>query len=123
MMFRFNHYNINVLDLEKSINFYKNALGLNIIREKNAQDGSYKIVYLGDGKSDFSLELTWLKDRKEKYDLGDEEFHLALTAEDFNAAYEKHKAMNVIIFENPKMGIYFIGDPDGYWIEIIPPKK
>ena len=71
----------------------------------------------------FSLELTWLKDRKEKYDLGDEEFHLALTAEDFNAAYEKHKAMNVIIFENPKMGIYFIGDPDGYWIEIIPPKK
>ncbi|QNM15199.1 VOC family protein [Fusobacterium hominis] len=122
-MFRFNHYNINVLDLEKSINFYKNALGLNIIREKNAQDGSYKIVYLGDGKSDFSLELTWLKDRKEKYDLGDEEFHLALTAEDFNAAYEKHKAMNVIIFENPKMGIYFIGDPDGYWIEIIPPKK
>lgn len=122
-MFRFNHYNINVLDLEKSINFYKNALGLNIIREKNAQDESYKIVYLGDGKSDFSLELTWLKDRKEKYDLGDEEFHLALTAEDFNAAYEKHKAMNVIIFENPKMGIYFIGDPDGYWIEIIPPKK
>lgn len=122
-MFRFNHYNINVLDLEKSINFYKNALGLNIIREKNAQDGSYKIVYLGDGKSDFSLELTWLKDRKEKYDLGDEEFHLALTAEDFNAAYEKHKAMNIIIFENPKMGIYFIGDPDGYWIEIIPPKK
>ncbi len=122
-MFRFNHYNINVLDLEKSINFYKNALGLNVIREKNAQDGSYKIVYLGDGKSDFSLELTWLKDRKEKYDLGDEEFHLALTAEDFNAAYEKHKAMNVIIFENPKMGIYFIGDPDGYWIEIIPPKK
>lgn len=122
-MFRFNHYNINVLDLEKSINFYKNALGLNVIREKNAQDGSYKIVYLGDGKSDFSLELTWLKDRKEKYDLGDEEFHLALTAEDFNAAYEKHKAMNVIIFENSKMGIYFIGDPDGYWIEIIPPKK
>ena len=122
-MFKFNHYNINVFDLEKSISFYKAALGLDIIREKNAQDGSYKIVYLGDGKSDFSLELTWLRDRKEKYDLGDEEFHLALTAEDFNEAYEKHKAMNVIIFENPKMGIYFIGDPDGYWIEIIPPKK
>ena len=119
-MFRFNHYNINVLDLEKSINFYKNALGLNVIREKNAQDGSYKIVYLGDGKSDFSLELTWLKDRKEKYDLGDEEFHLALTAEDFNAAYEKHKAMGCIAYENPSMGIYFITDPDGYWIEIVP---
>lgn len=122
-MFKFNHYNINVLNLEKSIEFYEKALGLKKIREKIAKDGSYKIVYLGDGKSDFSLELTWLRDRTEKYDLGDEEFHLALTADDFDAAYAKHKEMGVIIYENPQMGIYFIGDPDGYWIEIIPPKK
>ena len=122
-MFKFNHYNINVLNLEKSMEFYEKALGLKKIREKIAKDGSYKIVYLGDGKSDFSLELTWLRDRTEKYDLGDEEFHLALTADDFDAAYAKHKEMGVIIYENPQMGIYFIGDPDGYWIEIIPPKK
>ncbi len=122
-MFKFNHYNINVLDLEKSIKFYKDALGLSIQRTKDAKDGSYKIVYLGDGQSDFSLELTWLRDREEKYDLGDEEFHLALTAEDYDKAYAMHKAMGVIIYENPAMGIYFIGDPDGYWIEIIPPKK
>lgn len=122
-MFKFNHYNINVLNLEKSIEFYKKALGLEKVREKFSKDGSYKIVYLGDGKSDFSLELTWLRDRKEKYNLGDEEFHLALTADDFEKAYELHKNMGVIIFENPQMGIYFIGDPDGYWIEIIPPKK
>lgn len=122
-MFKFNHYNINVLNLEKSMEFYEKALGLKKIREKIAKDGSYKIVYLGDGKSDFSLELTWLRDRTEKYDLGDEEFHLALTADDFDAAYAKHKEMGVIIYENPQMGIYFIGDPDGYWVEIIPPKK
>lgn len=121
-MFKFNHFNFNVLDLEKSLKFYKEALGLEEVRRKEAEDGSYKLVYLGDGEGHFSLELTWLKDREEKYDLGDEEFHLALTTENFDEAYQKHKEMGVIIYENPAMGIYFIGDPDGYWIEIVPAK-
>lgn len=122
-MFKFNHFNFNVLDLDKSIKFYQEALGLTEVRRKEATDGSYKLVYLGDGEGDFSLELTWLKDRKEKYDLGDEEFHLALTTENYKEAYKKHKEMGVIIYENPAMGIYFIGDPDGYWIEIVPAKR
>lgn len=121
-MFKFNHFNFNVLDLEKSLKFYKEALGLGEVRRKEAEDGSYKLVYLGDGEGHFSLELTWLRDREEKYDLGDEEFHLALTTENFDEAYQKHKEMGVIIYENPAMGIYFIGDPDGYWIEIVPAK-
>lgn len=121
-MFKFNHFNFNVLDLEKSLKFYKEALGLEEVRRKEAEDGSYKLVYLGDGEGHFSLELTWLRDREEKYDLGDEEFHLALTTENFDKAYQKHKEMGVIIYENPAMGIYFIGDPDGYWIEIVPAK-
>lgn len=122
-MFKFNHFNFNVLDLDKSIKFYEEALGLKEVRRKEATDGSYKLVYLGDGEGHFSLELTWLKDREEKYDLGDEEFHLALTTENYEEAYKKHKEMGVIIYENPAMGIYFIGDPDGYWIEIVPAKK
>lgn len=121
-MFKFNHFNFNVLDLEKSLKFYKEVLGLEEVRRKEAEDGSYKLVYLGDGEGHFSLELTWLRDREEKYDLGDEEFHLALTTENFDEAYQKHKEMGVIIYENPAMGIYFIGDPDGYWIEIVPAK-
>ncbi|WP_294658321.1 VOC family protein [uncultured Fusobacterium sp.] len=121
-MFKFNHFNFNVLDLEKSLKFYKEALGLEEVKRKEAEDGSYKLVYLGDGEGHFSLELTWLRDREEKYDLGDEEFHLALTTENFDEAYQKHKEMGVIIYENPAMGIYFIGDPDGYWIEIVPAK-
>lgn len=122
-MFRFNHFNINVLSLQRSMAFYKDALGLKSCREINAEDGSFKIVYLSDGKSDFVLELTWLRDRKEPYDLGDEEFHLAFTAEDFDAAHAKHDAMGAICFENEAMGIYFIQDPDGYWLEILPPKR
>lgn len=122
-MFKFNHFNINVLHLQRSLAFYKDALGLTPNREINAEDGAFKIVYLTDGKSDFVLELTWLRDRTEPYNLGDEEFHLAFTAEDFDAAHAKHEAMGAICFENEAMGIYFIQDPDGYWLEILPPHR
>ena len=122
-MLRFNHFNFNVLDLDRSLAFYKQALGLTPVREKEAADQSFKLVYLADAaNSPFQLELTWLRDRTEPYNLGECEFHLAFTADDFQATYEKHKAMGCICFENPAMGIYFISDPDGYWIEIVPAK-
>ena len=119
-MFCFNHFNFNVLDMERSLRFYDEALGLKAVREKEAADGSFRLVFLGDGVSDFSLELTWLRDRTEPYDLGEGEYHLAFQAEDYDAAHEKHEKMGCICFENPGMGIYFIEDPDGYWIEIVP---
>ena len=122
-MLRFNHFNFNVLDLSRSLAFYRDALGLQVVREKEAGDGSFRLVYLGDGESGFSLELTWLRDRTEPYDLGDEEFHLAFAANDFEAVHARHRDMGCICFENPDMGIYFIQDPDGYWIEIVPEKK
>ena len=121
-MFRFNHFNFNVLDLERSLAFYDQALVLKPVREKTAADGSFKLVYLGDGESDFTLVLTWLKDREAPYDLGEDEFHLAFTVADMAAAHAKHEALGCICFENPAMGIYFIEDPDGYWLEIIPQK-
>lgn len=122
-MFKFNHFNFNVLDLDRSLKFYKDALGLEPVREKDAADGSYKIIFLGDGATAFRLELTWLRDHTEPYDLGELEFHLAFTVEDYAGAFEKHKAMGCVCFENPAMGIYFIEDPDGYWIEIVPEKR
>lgn len=122
-MIKFNHFNFNVLDLEKSIQFYKDALDLDIVREKTASDDSFKLVYLGDGTSDFSLELTWLRDRKEPYNLGECEFHLAFVTDDFDNLHNKHKEQGVICYENPGMGIYFISDPDGYWIEIVPKRS
>ena len=119
-MFTFNHVNFNVLDLERSLDFYRDALGLTPVREKEAKDGSFRLVYLGDGVSPFTLELTWLRDRTEPYDLGEGEFHLAFAVPDLDAAHKKHRDMGCICFENPAMGIYFIEDPDGYWLEIIP---
>lgn len=122
MKFTFDHNNINVLDLEKSIDFYKEALGFEVMRTKEASDGSFILKFLGDGFTSHSLELTWLKDRTEAYNLGENEFHLAVRVDDFDAAYEHHKKMGCICYENKAMGIYFIIDPDGYWTEILPKK-
>ena len=112
-MIRFAHENFNVLDLDRSLNFYRDALGLAPTREINAKDGSFRLVYLGDGVTGFELELTWLKDRTEAYDLGEGEFHLAFVTDEFAVWHTKHREMGCICFENPAMGIYFIEDPDG----------
>ena len=123
-MIAFNHFNFNVLDMEKSLKFYNDALGLTVKSEKNDEkNGSYRIVYLTDGVTDFRLELTWLKDRTEPYDLGDEEFHVALVTDEYDEWHKKHEKMGCICFENEKMGIYFINDPDDYWLEIVPERR
>ena len=119
-MFSFNHFNFNVFDLERSLAFYDEAFGLKPVREMNADDGSFKLVFLGDGRTGFTLELTYLKDRTEPYDLGEQEYHLAFMADDMEKAHALHEKMGCICFENPKMGIYFVKDPDGYWVEVIP---
>ena len=120
-MTKFYHFNFNVVDLTRSLAFYKQALGLEPVQEKNAEDGSFRLVYLGQEESDFQLELTWLRDRGDKpYDLGECEFHLAFLTDEYDALHRRHQEMGCICFENPAMGIYFIQDPDGYWIEIVP---
>jgi lactoylglutathione lyase len=123
MKFRFDHNNINVKDLAKSLNFYRDALGLVETRKMEASDKSFVLVFLGDSKTSHKLELTWLRDRAESYNLGDNEFHLAFVADDFAAAFAHHKEMGCVCYENPAMGIYFIEDPDGYWLEILPERK
>ncbi len=123
MEFKFIHTNYNVKDLDKSMAFYEEALGLKETRRIAPEDGSFVIVYLGDGKTPFELELTCLRDWDRPYNLGDNEFHLAFRVDDYEAAYQKHKQMGCICYENPAMGIYFINDPDGYWLEVVPTRK
>lgn len=123
MHFTFAHNNINVFDLGKSVEFYKAALGLTEVRRREAPDGSFILVFLADGRTTHRLELTWLRDRKEPYNLGDNEIHLAFSVDDYAAALARHKEMGIVCFENPAMGIYFIEDPDGYWVEIVPEKR
>ena len=120
MKFKMYHENYNVLNLDKSLEFYEKALGLKPVRRIEAEDGSYIIVFIGNDTTDFQLELTWIRDREEPYNLGDEEFHLAFYADDYEAAHKLHEEMDCICFENEEMGLYFIQDPDGYWLEIVP---
>lgn len=120
MNFKMIHENYNVKDLDASLAFYDQALGLKEVRRKTAQDGSYIIVYLANSASDFELELTWLRDHPQPYQLGECEFHLAFRTDDMQAAHDLHERMGCICYENPDMGIYFITDPDGYWLEIVP---
>ena len=123
MKFRMIHENFNVSDLGVSLAFYEKALGLREIRRKTAEDGSFIIVYLGNDETDFELELTWLEEHPQKYDLGEEEFHLAFRTDDYEAAHKLHEEMGCICFENHAMGLYFIKDPDGYWLEVLPPRE
>lgn len=120
MSFKMIHENYNVSDLDTSIAFYREALDLH--EDKRINGDGFIIVYLTNDTSDFELELTWLREHPQKYDLGECEFHLAFMTDDFDAAHKKHEEMGCICFENPEMGIYFISDPDGYWLEIVPQK-
>lgn len=122
---RFDHFNIDVQDLERSIAFYDKALGLKEVRRKVADDGSYTIVFLGDGVTGFTLELTWLCDHADRpFELGENESHLCVRVEgDYEELREYYRAMGCLCYENHKMGLYFINDPDDYWIEVLPMKR
>ncbi|MDR3132751.1 MAG: VOC family protein [Prevotellaceae bacterium] len=121
---KFDHFNFNVFDLGKSMAFYKKALGFTECHRITADDGSFIIVYLTDNSNPhFLLELTWMRDRKEPYNLGDDEFHLCVRVEgDYDEVRKYHKEMGCVCYENHAMGLYFISDPDNYWIEILPCK-
>ena len=123
MKFKMYHENYNVLDLKRSMEFYEKALGLTEVRRIEPEDGSFIIVYLGNDTTDFMLELTWLRDRTEPYNLGDMEFHLAFETDDYEAALALHKEMDCVCYINEAMGIYFIQDPDGYWLEVVPKRS
>lgn len=120
MNFTYVHTNLNVRDLAASIRFYEEALGLKVEQRKPSSDGSFELAFLADGRSGCQIELTWLKDHPQAYDLGENEHHICFRTDDFDAAHSKHAAMGCICYENTAMGLYFISDPDGYWVEIVP---
>ena len=120
MGFRFLHTNLNVLNLEKSLDFYHKALGLSEVRRKQSEDGSFTLVFLTDEEGRYQLELTWLTERTEPYDLSNNEIHVAFETDDGKAAHRLHSELGCVCLENKTLGVYFIEDPDGYWTEIIP---
>lgn len=119
MFFKFDHNNLYVFDLERSVKFYEEVLGLSEITR--LETPSYVFVYMGDAyRSEHVLELQWVKNRRTPYKMGDGDIHLAFTTDDFKASYAKHKEMGCLYEKKyTPYGIYWIKDPDGYLIEIL----
>lgn len=123
MNFHFAHNCLYVFDLQRSLDFYKNALGLEPVRQMHPSDQNVTLVFLSDGSSDHELELAYRSDRKTPYDPGDSHFHTAFTTKDMTAARARHTAMGCIIRDPETEPVYFIADPDGYEIEISPAEE
>lgn len=120
MQARFIHRCTHVLDLEATIAFYEEALGFHVVRQMGPDDGSWTNTFMENDAAPFQLELTWNRGRTEPYDNGGRDTHIAFAVDDFEAFHALHQKMGCIEKENPAMGLYFITDPDGQRIEILP---
>jgi lactoylglutathione lyase len=124
MKFKMAHYNLNVKDLDASLKFYKETFNMREVRRSEPEDGSFKIVFLEDEfGTDFQLELTWLRDHPQAYDLGEEEYHLAFYVDDYDKLRAEHKEKGLMPYDTEGKPYHFILDPDGYWLEFFPFKK
>ena len=102
---RFDHFNIDVTNLEQSIRFYETALGLHEANRKVATDGSFILVYMADEHSNFLLELTWLRDHPQPYELGENESHLCLRVEgDYDEVRKFIKKWDVYVMKIQRWG-------------------
>ena len=117
------HHCIHVLDLERSLTFYRKALGFEIIRTLEGDDGSWSYTFIGNDTTPFELELSWERDRTEPYANAARDMHLGCEVDDLAAARALHEEMGCIVGELGTKGIYFIADPDGCWIEILPANR
>ena len=116
----FIHRCTHVLDKKATIAFYEEALGFHVVREFGPEDGSWTNTYMANDQTPFELEFTWNNGRTEAYENGGKDEHIAFRVDDFEAYHVLHERMGCIVRENPRMGLYFIADPDGQWIEILP---
>lgn len=118
------HTCIRVMDLEKSLKFYKEALGLVETRRKDFPENKFSLVYLAPAEGQYELELTYNYDQKEPYEIGNGYSHIAVEVENLEAEREKHIALGYEV--TPLKGLpgetphyYFVTDPDGYKVEVI----
>lgn len=118
-MVTMNHVCVHVLDLSRSLDFYQEALGLTVQRRLSMPERGWELVFLGDGVTDYQLELCQETGRTAPFALGDDTPHVALTAQDFDALKARHRELGLVFDELPN-GIYFIRDPDGHILEILP---
>ncbi|MBC7001755.1 lactoylglutathione lyase [Photobacterium sp. BZF1] len=125
---KFLHTMIRVSDLDKSIEFYTNVLGMQVLDRFENTEYRYSLVFVGYDKNGPTIELTYNWDT-DSYDLGNGFGHLALGVDDIYQTCDQIKAVggNVTREPGPMLGgtthIAFVKDPDGYAIELIQTSK
>lgn len=124
MNYKMLHTCIRVMDLEKSLKFYKDALGLVEQKRKDFPEHKFTLVYLSDESGNYELELTYNYNPEKPYELGNGFSHIAVAVDDLEGSREKHKEMGYKVTK--LMGLpdsppkyYFVTDPDGYEVEVI----
>lgn len=118
------HTCIRVMDLEKSLKFYKEALGLVETRRKDFPEHKFTLVYLSNEIGGYEIELTYNYNPEKPYELGNGFSHIAIGADDLEAERAKHEALGYEVtplkgLPGQKPEYYFVTDPDGYKVEVI----
>lgn len=124
MKYKLVHACIRVVNLERSMKFYEEALGLQEISRREFPEYKFSLVYLSDEDKNFEIELTYNYDQEKPYELGNGFSHFALTVEGLEESHKKHKEMGYEVTDlkglpGSKPMYYFVSDPDGYKIEVI----
>jgi lactoylglutathione lyase len=121
MFFRLEHNCIHVTDMQRTLDFYEKALNLRELRRKSSPE--MDLVFIGNDESSQQVEVIREAGRTKPYDHGENPVHFALRTDDIEAARSRHTAMGCIDHEVPAFGVYYIKDPDGYLVEIMPVRK
>jgi lactoylglutathione lyase len=119
------HSMIRVLDLERSIHFYKDVLNMKVVKSLDFSD--FSLVYLRNNEADFEIELTLNKGRVEPYSMGDGYGHIAIVVDNLEQKHEILEKMGYLplpikqFTDDGKLlaKFFFIQDPDGYKIEVL----
>lgn len=124
MDFKMLHTCLRVMDLEKSLEFYKGALGLVETKRKDFPEDEFTLVFLSDEARNYELELTYNYNPENPYIIGDGYSHIAVSIADLEGSREKVKEMGYEVSELSGLPggpnkFYFITDPDGYEVEVI----
>ena len=121
MFFRLEHNSIRVTNMEKTLEFYEKALDLKVLRQKKSD--AMEIAFIGNEESAQQVEVIREAGRSNPYDHGENSVHFALRTDDIESAKARHTEMGCFDHDVPEFGVYYIKDPDGYLIEIMPVRK
>ena len=118
------HTCIRVKNLEESLKFYRDALGLVETRRKEFPEYKFDLVYLSNELGGYEIELTYNYDVENPYELGNGFSHTAIGVDDLEGMRDKHISLGYEVTDlkglpGSKLNYYFVTDPDGYKVEVI----